>query len=102
MEGEGPNGFHPRVANDDDGGEPAEARPADGGAEHPIGTRADGEPEAARGVSPDSDGEFADDKANEANNKYAACHIHEDVSGSHAGPPCRQSVSTAHDREWGI
>ena len=63
---------------------------------------ADGEPEAARGVSPDSDGEFADDATIAANNKYAACRIHEDESESLVGPLRRQSISTAHDRKWGI
>ena len=47
----------------------------------------DGEPEAARGVSPDSDGEFADDAANAANNKYVACRIHEDEFGFPPGLP---------------
>ena len=40
----------------------------------------------------DLDREFADDEANAANNKYAACCIHEDESGSLTGPPRRQSV----------
>ena len=66
-----------------------EAQAADGGAERPPGPGEDGEPETARGVSPDSDGEFADDAANAANNKYATYRIHEDESESSAGPPRR-------------
>ena len=101
-EGDGPDGLRLGVADDNDGGQPAEARAADGGAERPPGAGPDGEHEAAQRVSPDSDGEFADDAANAADNKYAACRIHEVESGSPAGPSHRQSVSTTHDREWGI
>ena len=71
-EGEGPDGLRPRVADNDGGGLPVEARAADGRAERPPGPGEDGEPEATRGVSPDSDEEFADDAVNAANNKYAA------------------------------
>ena len=72
-EGEGPDGLRPGVADDDDGGQLAEAQAIDGGAERPPGPGEDGEPETARGVSPNSDGEFVDDATNAANNKYAAC-----------------------------
>ena len=101
-EGEGPDGYCPGVAVDDDGRKPAEAQPVDGRVERLTGAGVDGEPQAIRGVSTDSDGEFADDEANAANNKYASCCIHEDESGSPAGPPRPHSVSTAHAQECGI
>ena len=73
-----------------------EARPTDGGVECSTVAEADGEPQATRRVSADSDGEFADDEANAANNKYASCCVHEDESESPAGPPRRHSISTAY------